>query len=139
MTAPHPRCVKRRVPRCVTVHGLSDARRALAAGFPLSLLSAPGAASYAGCGWWFELARRARAEFPRLATADWLDCGDAPGRATAALRIGCRGLILAPSPAFAAVAAIAEGVGATLLTERPDSLDMAERGAERLLADWLAG
>jgi hypothetical protein len=37
------------------------------------------------------------------------------------------------------VAAIAEGVGATLLTERPDSLDMAERGAERLLADWLAG
>jgi hypothetical protein len=121
------------------VHGLPDARRALAAGLPLGLLSAPGAASYAGCGWWLELTRQARAQFPGLAAADWLDCGDAPGRATAALRIGCRGLILAPSPAFAAVAAIAEGVGARLLTERPESLDMADGGAERRLADWLTG
>ncbi len=51
-----------RFPPAVIVHGLDDARAALAPGRPVTLLSAPGAALYAGCGWWRALVRLAQAE-----------------------------------------------------------------------------
>jgi hypothetical protein len=125
-------------PGWVIVHGLPDARRALARGARLVLLSAPDAASYAGCGWWMELARQARAEAPGLVAGDWLDCGASSGRAMAALRIGQRGLILDPAaPGFPAVAAIADAQGAALRKARPPALDMAARDADRRLAAWL--
>jgi hypothetical protein len=44
----------------VIVHGLSDARAALRPGWPVTLLSAPGAALFAGCLWWRELVAAAR-------------------------------------------------------------------------------
>lgn len=120
------------------VHGLPDARRACAAGRPLTLLSAQGAAGYAGCGWWRAIAETIAAEHPKLVVADILDCGEAPGWALAAIRIGQRGLILAPfAPGFAAVAAIAADRSLLLLTGRPPALDMAARGADRRLAEWL--
>lgn len=126
-------------PPCIVVHGLPEARLALAHGRALALVSAPGAASYAGCGWWMALVDQAKAEAPGLVAADWLDCGDASGRAMAALRIGQRGLILdARAPGFAAVASIAAALGAALRTARPAALDMAGRGAARRLGDWLA-
>ena len=126
-------------PPVVVVHGLDQARTALRPGRPITLLSARGAALYAGCGWWRALVGAALAEAPVVAGRDILDCADAPGAAMAALRVGQGALILdASCPAFAAVAAAATVRGALVLAERPEALDMAERGAERKLLAWLA-
>ncbi len=124
----------------VTVHGLAHALAALAPGLPVTLLSGPGAACYAGCGWWRALVEQARARHPAIPAADILDCADAAGRALEALRYGQKTLILAPAtPAFAAVAAAAEECGAAVLTARPPALDLAGRGTARRLEDWLRG
>jgi hypothetical protein len=126
----------------VTIHGLDHARATLAPGRRVVLISAPGAALYAGCGWWRALVAAAAAEFPATPMADLLDCADAPGQAMAALRLGCRGLILDPAcPAFAAVRAAAGAVPAPaiVLPHRPPSLDLAARGAGRRLLAWLSG
>ena len=124
----------------VVVHGLDDAEAALAVGLPVTLLSAPGAALYAGCLWWRELVATARAGHPSVPAADILDCADAPGQALAAIRSGQRALVLSDAIAgFAAVAAIAADQGLTLLAGRPAALDLAEHGARRHLRAWLAG
>jgi hypothetical protein len=124
----------------VIVHRLDDARLALSVGQPVTLLSAPGAALYAGCGWWRALARRARAEAPGVPVADILDCGDGAGQALAALRIGQRHLVLSPgAPGWDAVAAIAAGFGGEVLRQAPPALDLAQRGAGRQLPLWLGG
>ncbi|MBV9736171.1 MAG: hypothetical protein JO209_09705 [Acidisphaera sp.] len=123
----------------VTVHGLAQAVAALAQGRPVALLSGRGAALYAGCAWWRELIGAARAVHPDVPAIDILDCADAPGRAMEALRTGQRLLVLDPAcPAFAAVTGAAACLGATLLAARPPALDLAQRGAERRLAAWLA-
>jgi hypothetical protein len=120
-------------PPAVVVHGLAQARLAVAAG-PVTLLSAPGAAIYAGCGWWRALVQASGATGP-----DILDCGDAPGRAMEALRCGCRLIVLDPAvPAAALVAARAAAIGAELLMERPPALNLATPGALRQLDAWLA-
>jgi len=126
------------MPPAVVVHGLADIARACAPGLPLVLLSAAGAAIFAGPGWWLALMRHAVARHPGLVAADMLDCADAPGLALAALRLGQKSLILDPAcPAFAAVAATAAGLGATVRAARPPALDLAERGADRRLRAWL--
>lgn len=122
----------------VIVHGLADARMALAPGLPVTLLSAPGAALYAGCLWWRELVEAAAREHPYVAFEDILDCGDSPGRAMAALRIGQRALILSPGVAsFPTVAAIAASQGGRVLPAPPAALDLAHPGAARRLRVWL--
>jgi len=124
----------------VVVHGLDQVRVALRPGLPVTLLSAPGAAGFAGCLWWAALVGQARAEFPAAVLADVLDCADAPGQAMAALRVGLRRLVLDPAcPAFAAVAAAAAGLGAAVLPARPPALDLAAHGAARGLGAWLRG
>lgn len=130
------------LPPAVTVHGPADARRALAPGLPVTLLSAEGAACFAGCAWWRALVDRARAEAPGVEAPDVLDCADAPGRAVEALRAGCRWIVLAPScPAFADVVARAESSGAVVLAARPAALDLrpTRRGHDpaRGLEAWL--
>jgi hypothetical protein len=127
-------------PPAVVVHGLDQMRVALRPGRPVTLLSARGAALYAGCGWWRALVAGAAQDILAAAPEahDILDCADAPGHAMAALRIGQRALILdAACPAFAAVAAAAATIGAVVLADRPEALDLAERGAERHLVAWL--
>ena len=122
-------------PASVMVHGLADARVALAVGRPLTLLSAPGAAQYMGCLWWRELLAAAAFEGPAL-----LDCADAPGRALEALKLGLRGVVLAAPPAaFALVAELATAQGALLLARAPPALDLGEAGAQRRLLAWLGG
>ena len=122
-------------PPCVVVHGLPDLLLALAPGLPVTLLSGPGAAIYAGCGWWRALMRLGAGDNP-----DILDCADAPGRAMEALRVGCRLLVLHPAvPAWTLVESRAATVGATLLAERPAALDLADRRAARRLTAWLQG
>jgi hypothetical protein len=121
----------------VTIHGIDHARTALRPGRPVLLVSAPGAALYAGCGWWAGLIAAARGEFPG-AWGDVLDCADAPGAAMAGLRIGLRALVLdGASPGFAAVSAAAAALGAIVLPHRPPCLDLAEPGGAWRLAAWL--
>ncbi|MEO9190440.1 MAG: hypothetical protein ABI224_10650 [Acetobacteraceae bacterium] len=128
------------VPPAIVIHGIEDARAALTPGLPVTLLSAPDAALYAGCGFWRALLRQARAEFPSVPSADILDCADASGYALAALRLGQQILVLrADAPGRTAVAAIAEAAGAVLLDARPPALDLAGPGAARGLVAWLRG
>lgn len=127
------------LPQAVVVHGLADARLALAGGRPVTLLSAPGAAGYAGCGWWRAMIEAARAEAPGVAAPDVLDCLDQTGRAIEALRHGLRRLVLLPgAPAREDAAARAAALGAALLDARPAALDLAQPGALRHLDAWLA-
>ena len=111
----------------------------MAPGRPVLLLSAPGAASYAGCGWWRALIAAALARHPGVPAQDMLDCADAPGRALEALSVGCRLISLHPGPAWADIAERAALAGAHLLHAAPEALDLARRGSERRLAAWLAG
>jgi hypothetical protein len=121
-------------PQAVIVHGLAQARLAVTAG-PVTLLSAPGAALYAGCGWWRAVVAASLTTGP-----DVLDCADAPGRAMEALRAGCRIIVLDPAvPAASLVRARAATIGAVVLDAAPPALDLAAPGAFRLLAGWLAG
>lgn len=120
----------------MVVRGLAEARAALAPGRPVTLLSAPGAALFAGCGWWRALVAAARAEHPSAVMADILDCADAPGRALAALRAGQRLIVLEPCPARADAEDAALQCGALLLAARPPALDLARNPAA--LAAWLA-
>ena len=122
------------VAQAVVVHGLEQATMALAEALPVTLLSAPGAGAYAGAGWWRAMIATARAVHPATPCQDVLDCGNAPGRAMAAIRAGQTILVLDPAcPAFARVAMLA-----AVLPRRPPALDLAERGAERRLRAWLS-
>lgn len=125
------------LPPAVVIHGLPHARAALVLGRAATLLSAPGAASYAGAAWWRALVAAARAEFPALDPPDVLDCGDAPGRALEALSLGCRVVVLRPGLAFADIAERAAAQGTLLLAEPPAALDLNNRGALRRLDAWL--
>ncbi len=120
-------------PPAIVIHGLDHARLALASGVAVTLLSAPGAALYAGAGWWRALIAQSGTRLP-----DIVDCADAPGRALEALACCCRIIVLHPCPAWDQVAARASDAGATLLRERPPALDLAVPGAARDIAAWLA-
>jgi hypothetical protein len=123
----------------VIVHGLEMARAALAPGRPVTLLSAEGAAAYAGIGWWQALVRAAHEDFPETEVLDILDCGFAPGRALEALRAGHTHLVLrADHRVWADIAERTASLGGVLLAEAPAALDLAERGAQRRLEAWLA-
>ncbi len=123
------------LPPAVMVHGLDDARTALAPGRPVLLLSAPGAALFGGCLWWQALMRAAGVTGLSL-----LDCGDAPGRALEALRLGLPGVVLTcEAPAFGVVAGVAAECGALVLPAAPAALDLGRRGAARHLTAWLGG
>jgi hypothetical protein len=125
------------LPPAVVIHGLPHARLALRPGRPVTLLSARGAASYAGVAWWRAVIAAARAECPESDPPDVLDCSDAPGRALEALSLGCRVIVLRPGPAFADIAVRAAAQSAVLLAEPPAALDLVDRGALRRLDAWL--
>lgn len=125
------------LPPAIMIHGLPHAFLALAPGRPVTLLSAPGAASYAGCGWWRALVAQALAQHPGADAPDVLDCGDSPGRVLEALSLGCRLMVLRPGPAWDGLAARAAAQGAGLLHEAPPALDLAKSGACRRVAHWL--
>ncbi len=121
-------------PPAVIIHGLADARAAVAPRRPVTLLSAPGAALYAGCLWWRSLVELVWQD----GVVDLLDCADGSGQAMAALRVGVCRLVLWPNaPGWSAVAEIAGTLGGCVLAEAPPSLDLAERGASRRLEQWL--
>jgi hypothetical protein len=80
------------LPAAVRVHGLAEARAALAAaaaaGRPVALVSAPSAAAHAGAGWFLAVVARARAEFPGVDVTAVLDCGERAGDAQGAIAAG---------------------------------------------------
>jgi hypothetical protein len=122
----------------VIVHGLADATAALAPGLKVTLLSAPGAALFAGCLWWRHVVVAARTEYPHTETIDILDCADAPGLAMGALRSGVHRLVLWPqAPGQAKVAATAAAQGGFVLPQAPPALDLAQHNAIRRLDAWL--
>jgi hypothetical protein len=122
----------------VIVHGLADARIALAPGLPVTLLSAPGAAGFAGCLWWRGIVAAAKEANPQTASTDILDCADAAGVAMGALRSGvCRLVLWRQAPGWDAVAAIAKRDKGFVLAQAPPALDLGEPNAIRLLHGWL--
>jgi hypothetical protein len=130
-----------KLPPAIMVHGLDHACAALAPGLPVTLLSGPGAASYAGVGWWQALVAEAIRLTPAccvIAPPDVLDCGDATGRALEAVRAGQLLLVLRAKPALLAdVSERAARLGGTVLAEAPPALDLAQYNAARRLRDWL--
>jgi len=125
--------VKQMLFPAVIVHGLDDARAALAPGRPVTLLSAPGAALFGGCLWWQSLMAAAGYKGVSL-----LDCSDAAGRAAEALRLGLPGVVLsADTPAFKVVEDLARDAGALILPAAPPALDLGKNGAVRQLSAWL--
>ena len=129
----------------VVVRGAEEAAAALrvAAGRRVLLLSAPGAAWFLGAAGWRALVARAESLVPGAACEDALCCGDAPGLALAALRAGCRIVVLEGAcPAFPAVAGAAAELGAALLPARPPAFDLAgldlrKAGGRAKLSEWL--
>ena len=125
--------------------GAEDAAAAMrvAGAGRLLLLSEPGAAGFLGPVTWRALVARA-ARDAGTACLDALCCGAAAGDALAALRAGCRIIILdGATPAFATVAAAAAELGALLLPTRPPALDVSgldwrRDGARRKLLSWLS-
>ena len=115
--------------KAVIVHSLAHARAALAAaaelGVPLTLASAPGAAAYAGPGWFQEVVAQAKAEVPRADCRAVIDCGERPGDVLLALRLGLEQVrFTGKKEAAKKLAAIAEQLGAELITGRLEALDL---------------
>lgn len=111
----------------VVVHGRAQAEWALrvAAGRPVLLVSAPGAALNAGPGWFKAVLDRAAAEHPDARLHAALDCAAASGAALAALRAGFKLVIFdLGHPAAASVLGAAAEAGAEVLGIRPEALDL---------------
>ncbi len=130
--------------RAVIIHSLEHARAALAAaertGAPIAVYSAEGAGAYAGAAWFLAVIAAARADHPRAAVEAVLDCGAAPGIALAALRAGCRAIVLRGEPALLRkIAAIAAASSARLDPGPSGALDLRRcRDPEAVVADWLS-
>jgi hypothetical protein len=92
---------------------------------PVLLLSAPSAAASVGPAWFAAVAAAAVAGYPEAPVEPVLDCGALAGHALAAIRHGLK-TIRYDGPAFDAVADIAAQSGATVLRERPASLDLGD-------------
>jgi hypothetical protein len=131
--------------KAVVVHDLDQARIALTAARladrPITLLSAPAAASAVGPAWFATLVRTARAEFPEVEVEAILDCGRAAGRAMAALQAGFNGIVFTGSDAvFHKLADIGEDRRCTLYDARPDALDLlAQKDPAAACRAWLTG
>jgi fructose/tagatose bisphosphate aldolase len=113
----------------VVVHDLEQARIALAAaravGKPITLLSAPAAASAVGPAWFATLVRTVRAEFPEVDVEAILDCDRAAGRAMAALQTGFNGIVFTGSETvLLKLADLGEDLRCTLYDARPKALDL---------------
>jgi hypothetical protein len=108
----------------IVVHTLAHAVGALAAARraarPVTILSAPDAGIYAGPGWFGALVESARAAVPEARFSAFVDCGDRPGAALAAIRAGIEGVVFTGRADVAIrLADIVRQHGVRLLTERP--------------------
>ena len=106
---------------------------------PVTLLSGPGAAGYAGPDWFAGVIAAAKTRHSKVSVTAILDCADAPGRALAALRRGAKRIRLAGNrTARARVQAIAAQLGAQLDDAPYAVLDLsAAQEPERAARDFL--
>lgn len=131
--------------RPIRIHSLAEAHTACAAAaelkVPLLLVSAPGAAAYAGAGWFRAIADRAAALHPEVTSMAVLDCADRPGDVLGALSAGLATLLFTGRADVAArLADIAAQSGARLLTDLPAPLDLrGVRDPLRACREWLGG
>jgi hypothetical protein len=113
------------VRREIIIHSLDHARAALAAaaacGKEVTLASAPGAALQAGPGWFKAVIDQASEAYPQVAMTAILDCGDQPGAAMAALRLGLKDLRFHGA---AELRSKLEGMGAALAPPAASVLDL---------------
>ena len=122
----------------VVVHDLPQARAALAAaaasGLEIELVSAPGAAKYAGVGFLAALGRHVGREI-------LVDCGEDAGLVLAGLRTGLRRLVFrGGGEVLAKLQDIAAQLGAEVLAAvEPPVLALAPHDApDRAIGAWLA-
>lgn len=128
----------------IIVHTADHALAALAAAQSLgvedvTLASAPGAAAYAGPQWFLEIVASAARDHGGVTVRGVLDCGDRPGTALAALRLGAKAISF-KGKAAPKLAAIARQSGARLYSgvgrRSLDLLNAADAHAACL--DWFA-
>jgi len=101
-------------------HAVAAFTAAAEAGRPVLLLSAPGAALYAGPGWWRAMVEAARAAAPAAHCTAILDCGDDAGAAQGAIRAGVEAIVFTGRADVAArLADIAGQRGIEMVTVRP--------------------
>jgi hypothetical protein len=74
-------------------HAVGVLRAAARVNRPVILLSAADAGIYAGAGWFVALVETARTRVAGAHSMSFLDCGDEPGAALAAIRTGVEGVI----------------------------------------------
>lgn len=113
----------------IVVHDIEHARVAVGVakelGKPVTLLSAPAAASAVGPAWFAALVREVRAEFPDVEVEAILDCDRAAGRAMAALQTGFNGIVFTGTTAtLLKLADLGEDQRCTLYDERPKAIDL---------------
>lgn len=117
------------MPRAIIFHSLDHARAALGAarkaGVEVCLLTAPGAARYAGTDHLKKIADLALAEFDGEAPAVLIDCGENAGSAMSALRAGWKALVFAGEPGVRRkIASMADQCGARLVDRPAEALDL---------------
>ena len=130
----------------IVVHDLAQAsaalRAAAAAGVPVTLWSAPGAASYAGLGFLAAVFEQAREAVPQACHDVVVDCGGSGVLAHEALRRGFARVAFTGRGAMRkTLQAIADAEGRRLLTAGPGrgALDLAHSDVpERASAAYLA-
>ena len=126
--------------KAITLYGLQHALAAAAVAVELStpiiLLSAPAAVSSAGPAWFQSVIQQTRDAHPDADIEAILDCAGFSGHALASLRQGLKTIIY-DGTANEAVDDIAAQFDATVLRERPDSLDVRLAGTNSSLSDAL--
>ena len=129
--------------RAITVHGHDDAivaaRAAAELAVPVTLVSAEGAAAYAGAGWFLALAAQAAEAFPHANIVAVLDCGGQFGAALGALRAGAKALVFTgPAAEAETLSAVAEAHGAVVSRVRPRALDLRHKtDKDRACRAWM--
>jgi hypothetical protein len=131
--------------KAVVVHDLSQALAALAAAAhqkaSISIWSAPGAACYAGVGWFAALVRLSVAARPKAKALFILDCADRADLVQDAYRMGLRDVCFTGRRDVAKrLADIARKSDARLHRKRVRAFDLVEPvDRERRLRDFLGG
>ena len=125
----------------IIVHSLDQALAAATAAEalagPLILRSAPGAAGYAGVGWFTALTAILAERHPTMQATLILDCADEAGTAMGALRRGIRHIRFTGP---AEVATKLASIGALLDTDTRPALDLlGDTDPEAACRRWLSG
>jgi hypothetical protein len=119
---------------------VAAARAAAARGVALTVVSPPGAGSFAGPIWFQALARAARAQIGTETPVTFvLDCGESPGAVLAAVRAKVEAVSFAgKGPARARLAAIAKRAGMAFRAPPLDVFDMTRNPGSEALIAWFS-